>query len=256
MGAIRDIQTNQEDVACDVCGRTLLRGEHPEPFLAGGTRRLVCDLCTLRAEHEGWIREDLADDLSLRDTRHERRRPLLERFRARRRASAPAPEPRWPGSEEPQAAPAAVAAGRVEPDLEPEVARDPTPTPVPVPAEPAPPRRPRHVRAVPTNADLKVARALEVFNGSQHTRTVAGVSRSLGAPAVSARPLADRPSVVSITVMWELSWYRFEVDLSDEGLGVHRVAQGDELSELPPEEQRANAGADERGGLHVVSPPA
>ena len=99
--------------------------------------------------------------------------------------------------------------------------------------EPAPelPREPRHVRAVPTNADLKMERALDVFNASDHVRTVGGVARSLGPPAVSVRPLADRPSVVAITVMWELSWYRFEVDLSDEGSGVRREGQGAELSD-------------------------
>ena len=32
--------------------------------------------------------------------------------------------------------------------------------------------------------------------------------------------------------MWELSWYRFEIDLSDEAGGVRRDAQGDELAEL------------------------
>jgi hypothetical protein len=117
---------------------------------------------------------------------------------------------------------------------------------------PDPPRRPRHVRAVPTNADLKMQRALEVFNASDHTRTVGGVARSLGAPAVSVRPRIDRPSVVAITVMWELSWYRFEVDLSDEAGGVRRDAQGDELDELAEEEQVANAAADERGGLHLA----
>jgi hypothetical protein len=51
--------------------------------------------------------------------------------------------------------------------------------------------------------------------------------------------------------MWELSWYRFEVDLSDEAGGVRRDAQGDELSELVPEEREANAAADERGRLHL-----
>ena len=115
------------------------------------------------------------------------------------------------------------------------------------------PREPRHVRAVPTNADLKMERALEVFNASDHTRTVGGVARSLGAPAVCVRPLPERPSVVTITVMWELSWYRFEVDLSDEAGGVRRDAQGDELSELIPEEQIVNAAADERGGLHLAA---
>jgi hypothetical protein len=107
------------------------------------------------------------------------------------------------------------------------------------------------VRAVPTNADLKMERALEVFNASDHTRTVGGVARSLGAPEVCVRPLPERPSVVSITVMWELSWYRYEIDLSDEAGGVRRDAQGDELSELSDDEMVANAAADDRGGLHL-----
>jgi hypothetical protein len=94
-------------------------------------------------------------------------------------------------------------------------------------------------------------RAIDVFNASDHTRTVGGVARSLGAPGVCVRPRVDRPAVVSITVMWELSWYRFEVDLSDEAGGVRRDAQGDELSELIPEEQVVNAAADERGALHL-----
>ncbi len=225
MARTRDIRTNQTDIACDICGRTLLRGEHAETFLAGGSRREVCDLCTARAQHEGWIRESGADELELRHTRHDGRgRSFLDRFRARRERARDVQE---------------EMAAAEEPSEEP---RRPV----------EPPRRPRHVRAVPTNADLKMQRALEVFNASDHTRTVGGVARSLGAPAVCVRPRTDRPSVVSITVMWELSWYRFEVDLSDEAGGVRRDAQGDELAELTPEEQEANAAADERGGLHLA----
>jgi hypothetical protein len=52
--------------------------------------------------------------------------------------------------------------------------------------------------------------------------------------------------------MWELSWYRFEIDLSDEAGGVRREGQGDELAELGPEEQEINAQADERGNLHLA----
>jgi hypothetical protein len=222
-----DIKTNQEDVACDICGRTLLRGEHAETFLAGGARREVCDLCTARAQHEGWIRESGGDDLALRQTRHDGRgRSFLDRLLARRDRAREVQEE--------------IAAAGDEPSAHEEPQRVPDP-----------PRRPRHVRAVPTNADLKMQRALEVFNASDHTRTVGGVARSLGAPGVCVRPRIDRPSVVAITVMWELSWYRFEVDLSDEAGGVRRDAQGDELSELPPEEQEVNAAADERGGLHI-----
>ena len=52
------------------------------------------------------------------------------------------------------------------------------------------------MHAVPTNAELKMQRALEVFNASEHARTVAGVARSLGRPPSCVRPVADRPSVV------------------------------------------------------------
>ena len=112
------------------------------------------------------------------------------------------------------------------------------------------------MRAVPTNADLKMQRALDVFNASEHVRTVGGVARSLGAPAVAVRPLPDRPSVVRIAVMWELSWYRYEIDLSDEGSGVRREGQGAELSDLAPEEQVVNAAADDRGALHLAGAQA
>jgi hypothetical protein len=235
MARTRDIRTNQQDLSCDVCGRTLLRGERAEPFLAGGARRQVCELCTGRAQHEGWIRESGADELTLRSARNEGRTRLVDRLRARReRARAVA---------DAQAAQELAEAG---------VHFDTPPARAPEQA-PEPPREPRHVRAVPTNADLKMERALDVFNASDHVRTVGGVARSLGPPAVSVRPLPDRPSVVAITVMWELSWYRFEVDLSDEGSGVRREGQGAELSDLPEEEQRVNAAADERGGLHLAT---
>jgi hypothetical protein len=236
MARTRDIKTNQQDVSCDVCGRTLLRGERAEPFLAGGARRQVCELCTARAQHEGWIRESGADELTLRSARHEGRTRLVDRLRARReRARAVADS---------QAAQELAEAG---------VHFDTPPARAPEPAPPEPPRNPRHVRAVPTNADLKMERALDVFNASDHVRTVGGVARSLGPPAVSVRPLADRPSVVAITVMWELSWYRFEVDLSDEGSGVRREGQGAELAELPDDEQQVNAAADQHGGLHLAA---
>ena len=53
--ATRSIVTSQPDVACDVCGRRLLRGERSDLFLAAGRRRTVCELCAPRAAHEGWM---------------------------------------------------------------------------------------------------------------------------------------------------------------------------------------------------------
>ena len=231
-----------------MCGRTLLRGEHAEHYLAGGERRMVCDLCTARAQHEGWIRESGADHVELRQPSRERGRSFLDRLRTRRRApaasdgsSGAASGSRWSGQSR-----------DVEPvELDAEAPHEEPARPEPKPRR-EPRREPRHIRAVPTNAELKMQRALDVFNASDHTRTVGGVARSLGAPAVSVRPRTDRPSVVAITVMWELSWYRFEIDLSDEAGGVRREAQGDELAELAPEEQESNAAADERGALHLA----
>jgi hypothetical protein len=244
----RDIRTNQSDVACDVCGRTLLRGEHAEPFLAGGARKQVCELCTARAQHEGWIPESGADEYALqRSGREGRGRSWLERVRARRERAREV-------DTELDGAAAADAAPAWDGDADDEVQPEPVEA-VPVPIA-RPPRAPRHVRAVPTNADLKMQRALDVFNSSEHVRTVGGVARSLGAPEVCVRPLEERPSVVAITVMWELSWYRYEIDLSDEAGGVRRDAQGDELDELGEHERTGNAEADERGLLHIATAAA
>lgn len=244
MAETRSIRADYTPVACDVCGRTLLRGERAEAFLAGGTRRQVCVLCTPRAQHEGWIREAGMDGLETGAGRGEGGigRSFLGRLRGHReRAREVVPL-------EADAA-AADADGVSAPPLEPVPEPVATPTPTPERRESARPSR--QVRAVPTNADLKMQRALDVFNTSPFVKTVGGVARSLGPPAVCVRPLVDRPSVVTITVMWELSWYRFETDLSDEAGGVRRDAHGSELDELSPDEQLANAAADPRGALHL-----
>ena len=111
------------------------------------------------------------------------------------------------------------------------------------------PREPRHVRAIPTSAEHKIASAVELFNGSEHRRTVAGVARSLGAPTVSVLPADASPSLVNVVVSWELCWYRYEVDLSDEVPAVRLAGQGYELDELPAQERLGNAVSDDRGAL-------
>jgi hypothetical protein len=227
----RSISTNTPVVNCDVCGRTLLPGENPSVFLAAGEKRNVCELCTQRASHEGWIREGL-DDATVRARGHNgRSRGLLARLRGRRDG---------PGDDGDDG----DGHHHHHPPAQPERERD---------RPPAPPREPRNVHAIPTNADLKMARALDLFNGSSHPRTVAGVARSLGSPIVAVRPSLTEGSVVTIVVGWELSWYRFEIDLGDEAAGVRLVNQGTELSELEPADQMPNAAADEQGELHLAA---
>ena len=220
----KDLVTSHEVVSCAVCGRTLLRGEHAETYLDSGSRRQVCDLCTARAAHQGWIRESGAVELATHSREAADRAPrrpwlLSRRSRLRRETTEES------GVEE---------AGGEE--------------------EMLPEYRPDHqVHAVPTNGELKAARAVELFNASEHRRTVAGVARSLGTPTVAVLPVGPG-SVVKIVVAWELCWYRWEVDLADEASnGVRPAGQGYELSELAVEEQTANAAVDEGGGLVLAT---
>jgi hypothetical protein len=253
----KSITTSRAVVACDVCGRTLLRGEHADAFIANGSRRMVCELCTARAANEGWIREGADNTLGVRGRRNGPRggpRSLLGRLKAHRREAPPAvelPYRRISSNVD------RIDSGAVAPP-ETEVAEPIDESdgagfaPAPEGLEQGvPSREPRHVRAVPTNADLKMARALDVFNQSAHPRRIAGVARSLGTPVVSVLPSEVEGAIVTIVVGWELCWYRYEVDLADEAAGVRVSGQGAELTELSEPEQVANAVADERGRLDL-----
>lgn len=222
----KDIRTTQAHVSCDVCGRTLLRGERAEIYLVGGTRREVCELCTPRALHEGWVREGAALERGTRPASGERRRSLFGRLKRPRPDEGAAPNG-GRGPEEPRES-APPRSSRVE-RLEPQ-------------------RELRQVRAVPTNVEQRTATAIERFNQSEHPRTIAGVARSLGAPVVVARALEEPASIVTIVVSWELCWYRYEIDL--DGGAVRSAGQGYELEELEPADRvEANAVADEYGTL-------
>jgi hypothetical protein len=258
----RAIRTSTTQAACDVCGRTLLRGERAEIYLSGGVRRSVCELCTSRALHGGWVREGEVPEYDESSARPDRRRSLFGRRRNRRdtrdardtRETAPLDE-----------APAG------EPVYEDEVPAPAPPAPSARPSRPAEPsspswpapvsraasrlagsgREPRHVRAVPTSIEHKISSAVGLFNDSEHPRTVAGIARSLGLPDVSMHPSDANGSVVHLVVSWELCWYRYEVDLRDEVPTVRGGDRGYELSELSELERQNNAAADERGRLHL-----
>jgi predicted Fe-S protein YdhL (DUF1289 family) len=232
----KELRPIHDAVSCDVCGRTILKGERAEWYLApGGHRRQVCDLCAVRAQHHGWIRESAAGEMPARPPRNEPRRGVFGRLRGRR---VPAP------SEE---------QGRL-PEQDSIYGSGDGPDPDERPAVEEPPRRPRtrpqsprHVRAVPTTAEVKVERALELFNGSGHQRTVAGLARTLGAPWVSAQPDPAQASAVSVLVAWELSWYRYRVDLGDEADPVMMLDKGEELDQIDDELRNWNASLDTDG---------
>jgi hypothetical protein len=231
----KDIRTSHAHVSCDVCGRTLLRGERSETYLAGGARREVCELCTPRAIHEGWVREGAELERGTRSPSGDRRGSFLSRLRRPREEAGTSSDNGWhepaPSRNAPSSRSAHARSGNGS-------------------GPPEPPRELRQVRAVPTGVEQRTAAAVERFNASEHPRTIAGVARSLGRPAVVARPLEEHGSVVTIVVAWELCWYRYEIDLSDDGTSVRAAGQGYELDELDPEDRvDANAIADEYGAL-------
>jgi hypothetical protein len=266
----RAIRTSTQQTACDVCGRTLLRGERAEVYLSGGTRRSVCELCTSRALHGGWVREGTMPDYD----QSSRRRSLLRRRRGRRGVEAveeiaEAPpafgtgdglvEPPPPlGLADPVEMPRSAGPAPEWPDTPPRERRPKRRRPSPAEAvptrEPAAGREPRHVRAVPTSIEHKIEAAIELFNSSEHPRTVAGIARSLGLPDVSVHPSDPVGSAVNVVVWWELCWYRYEVDLSDEVPSVRSAGQGYELSEMSELERLINASSDDRGRLQTSRP--
>jgi hypothetical protein len=225
----RQINTTVSDIpSCEVCGRTLLRGEHVSTYIHGSARRSVCELCESRALHEGWVREGSIDTFETAGTTSERRRSLFGRRRSRRETPVSPGGSAW---EDDSSASSWAQRGNVH--------------------RSAPPRTsPRQVHAVPSSDGQRVAKAVDLFNRSESRRTIAGVARSLGQPTVSANPVDERPSLVSLVVSWELCWYRYEVDLSDDSIRVG--AQGYELDDLDERERLANAVADEFGQISLV----
>ncbi len=287
MSSTRSIRTSTQQVACDVCGRTLLRGERAEIYLTGGARRSVCELCTSRALHGGWVREGTVPDYGEPSDRSERRRSLLGRRRRGRRAEAETIDSPPPFADEEPAAWDATS-----PDLtdgpDPFAAPEPGGERAAAPEWPDPParggrrgrggrarrpasyaprqdgqasrsdsgtregatpREPRHVHAVPTSVEHRIDAAVDLFNRSEHPRTVAGIGRSLGLPDVAVHPTSPTGAIVYVVVCWELCWYRYEVDLSEEKPVVRAAGQGYELSELSEIERQTNVAADGDGVL-------
>ena len=213
--ATRTIVTSQPDVACEVCERRLLRGEQPDVFIVAGRRRTVCELCAPRAAHEGWMRETDAQFAEPGAVRHRRGRSLFERLRQVGR----------PASPEERSAEAPASRSRTPYDF-----LGGAGAPLPWPREQShdgefEARRRQDAVITAAPADGPLQRAVEVFNASEYPRRVAGVARSLGAPEVTVRSAEQLESVVSIVVAWELCWYRYEVDLSDDPAAREQAAR-------------------------------
>jgi hypothetical protein len=315
----KELRPVHDLVACDLCERTILKGERIEVFVARGDRRRVCELCTFQALRVGWPRESELEEHAPQPEYMRPNRPLWSRVVGWAEeqgllgsALAPAGDGGAPNShtppapEEPSASVHREADGTAALDALAESGLEPEPLEA---AEPLPERHessrakeieqrasleleraergdgwnavaarvrrpgrtpstagfkdlltgrrrePREVHAVPTSPEGKLERAFELFNASEHRRTIAGIGRSLGDPWVHASPVGYDLTAreVSIVVAWELSWYRFRVDLNDAEQAVLLADRGDEIDDLDESAREWNAGADDDGRLALVA---
>ena len=88
--------------------------------------------------------------------------------------------------------------------------------------------------------ELALVEAADLFNLSQHRRTVAGVAKSLGAPQASIIPLSGVTGEMIVTVAWEISWYQYRVS-PDSPQPVRLVERGHDIGArgLLPELERS-----------------
>ena len=311
----KELRPVHDPIPCDLCHRTILKGERTETFVGSGERQQVCELCSARALRAGWIREsELANQAPERERAVPRgslwsravawaegqglwgatppsgeRPPPADAVadqtpapvsRAPAEASEPTPEPtalnggaaspldddRSERDQHPSTRPSearhpddAPQSGDSADDvgLAASVARRPARTPAGAGLRdliPGRAREPRDVHAVPTSRWGKIERVFELFNLSEHRRTIAGVGRTLGEPWVSAAPVEDGPGAreVGIVVAWELSWYRYRVDLDDDGPTVVLLDRGNELEDLDEPLRHWNVGSDAEGRLTLA----
>jgi len=200
------------DLACAICGRRLLPGEHPYPFMTrDGTEVLACELCRPRAEAAGWLTPEEAAAVGGTTAGRERRRSrgaqVLGGLLARRQAP-PADDP---GAVEPPPRPSR------EPDV---TEADPEPRADSDPVSVAP-------RAV------SVADAVDAFNRSDHRRTVAGLTRTLGAPrATAVLRKGNGGDGIRLTIAWEITWYQWDVTPAGRRLEVREARKGETIDQL------------------------
>lgn len=212
--------------ACAVCGRRLLAGERPSTYVTREwTEVTVCELCKPRAEAAGWMRPEEAEELRASGGGRERRRPrgqmlggLLSRF--------PSQQPQGGGG----------GSGAAPDERQPYRPADPSP-------EPAMGQSP---------ADAEMEEALRMFNFSDHRRTVAGLTRTLGPPRACAIDIvaANGAPGFRVTVAWELTWYQWEIAASEHGIEVRESGKGETIDQLRAEDRNWNLMTGNDGTLH------
>ncbi len=240
--------TEVDATTCAVCERNLLPGERAIPYVSReGTEVIVCELCKSRAESAGWLRPEQAEGRVTapagRSGRRQRGELLsglrgrVERERRRRR------------EEEDTVSEAEEEEAESEQESVPEQGlgrRGQTHAPGQAPAADEGVQA-RHGGV----GGLGPAEVLAAFNGSEHPRTIAGLSRSLGEPratAIAVRTASGHPGA-RITVAWDLAWYQWEVGPGKRGPEIRQIAKGETIDQLRASDRNWNLSVGDDGAL-------
>ena len=237
-----------------MCGRTFLVGEQVHSFVSTEGRHEVCELCAATTAELGWLPADQEGAEEALRAEKERKPGFFARIFARParvedEVRAEPPQPELPANHE-------LDTERY--DVEAQWAEEkPKPPPVAEKRKALPDPAGRGMRPRRLQPDLSPAsrfeRAITRFNASEAGRTVAGLTRTLGAPSVSVGGSAGAEDEVRVTVAWELTWYQWGVDLGDELRPVYELNKGFEVDEIDAAARQWNASAHD-GRIVMIAP--
>ncbi|MGI8974597.1 MAG: hypothetical protein ACR2HI_10535 [Gaiella sp.] len=97
-----------------------------------------------------------------------------------------------------------------------------------------------------SDGELALVEAADLFNQSQFRRTIAGVSKSLGAPNASIVPLSGVNAETVLTFAWDITWYQYRVS-PESGLPVRIAERGHDATEIEASYTQWNASVEDDG---------
>lgn len=103
-----------------------------------------------------------------------------------------------------------------------------------------------------SSPEQRLRAGISIFNESEHTRTVASISKALGLPKVHAGTDDGAAGKPVVTFMWsEMAWRRYVSDPTEgvEEPRVYLIGAGDDPSEIHEPGRRPNARMDAQGRI-------
>jgi hypothetical protein len=96
--------------------------------------------------------------------------------------------------------------------------------------------------------ELALVQAADLFNASDHRRTVRATAKSLGEPRASIMPLSGVNPDVVVTFVWDVSWYQYRIT-PESAQPVRLAERGNDPRQLDAVFGQWNARVDDEGRI-------